>query len=90
MIPRWKSFKNIRISMSLRITLAHFFSNIDDNIDKARKKVGSSDILRGYSISTLIAGKPVHLFMLTSGGKPACPRYCMVLSFLRIFPFYHC
>ena len=52
-----------------------FSSNIDDNIDKTKKK------LVCYFLPILIVGNSILLFMLSSGNKPACPCSFMVLSF---------
>ena len=72
-------YKNLGV---LKNYVGSFSSNIDDNIDKTRKK------LVCYFLQVLIVGKSVLLFMLSSGGKPACPRCCMVLSFLRLHLLY--
>ena len=73
MILRWKNFTNIRTLMSLRITLAHF--SLILTIISMRQGKG----LVRYFLPILIIGKSIFLFMLSSGGKPACPRCCMVL-----------
>ena len=72
-------YKNLGI---LKNYVGSFSSNIDNNIDKTRKK------LVCYFLPVLIVGKSILLFMLSSGGKPACQRCCMVLSFLRLLLFY--
>ena len=71
-------YKNLGV---LKNYTGSFSSNIDDNIDKTRKKVGmifSSDFDR-WKVSPL---------RLSSGGKPACPHCCMVLIFLRLLLLY--
>ena len=68
-------YKNLGV---LKNYVGSFSSNSDDNIDKTRKN------LVYYFLPVLI----VLLFMLSSGGKPACPRCCMVLSILRLLLLY--
>ena len=66
----------------LKNYVGSFSLNIDDNIDKTRKR------LVCYFLPVLIVGKSILLFMLSSGGKPACPRCYMLLSFLCLLLLY--
>ena len=64
----------------LKNYVGSFSSNIDDNIDKTRKKAG-------MLFSSSFDRRKVNPLMLSSGGKPVCPRCCMVLGFLRLLLF---
>ena len=59
----------------LKNYVGSFSSNIDDNIDKTRKK------LVCYFLPS--ESQSSH----SSGVKPACPCCCMVLGFLRLLQF---
>ena len=72
-----------RTLVSLRITLAHFPRILTIISIRPGKK------LVCYFLPVLIIGKSILLLMLSSGGKPACQRCCMVLSFLRLL-LLHC
>ena len=72
-------YKNLGV---LKHYVGSFSSNIDDYIDKIRKKVGM------IFLPILIIGKSIRSFILSSRGKPACPRCCMVLNFLRLLLLY--
>ena len=63
---------NTRTLVSLRITLAHFPLILTIITIRPGKK------LICYFLPGLIVGKSIVLFMLSSGGKPACRRCCMV------------
>ena len=61
--------------VSLKITLAHFPRILTIISTRPGKK------LVCYFLPVLIVGKSILLFRLSSGGNPACPCCCMVLSF---------
>ena len=68
-------YKNLGV---LKNYVGSFSSNIDDNVDKTRRKVGM------IFSSNLDRRKPIHLFMLSFGGRPVCQRCCLALSFLHL------
>ena len=68
-------YKNLR---ALGNYVSSFASNVDDNIEKARKK-GWHD----FFLQTLTAVKQTYSFMSSSGGKHVYPPCYLALNYLH-------
>ena len=70
-------YKNLGV---LKNYVDSFSSNIDDNIDKTRKKVG-------MIFSSHLDRRKVSPLIYVIGGRPVCQRCCLAMSF---YAYSHC
>ena len=67
-------YKSVRV---LKNYVSSFASNVDDNVEKTRKKAAM------IFLPTLTVVKQTHSFMSSSGDKHVCPPCYLALNSLR-------
>ena len=75
-------YKNLGV---LKNYIGSFSSNVEDNIDKTRKKAKLTLL---YTSFIYIVAKLTLLYESSFGAKHVCPPYCMALSSLLFHHLY--